>query len=297
MWRPLQSRPVHIGAVILPTDLSAPVADIAVAVEERGPGVAVPRGAHAHPGARVAVPDGRRPLPDEYPAHRRPVPHAGDRGRAHHDRPARHVHPAARPARRDRRGQGGRDARPAERRARRDRRRLRLERRGGGRPRRDLEAVGRAGAGARHAGAVEQDEASFAASTSRFEPAWMWPKPVQAGGPPILLGAGPGPKTFAKLAEWGGAGCPCRSGATRPTTRGDAAGRRRHGARPRPTLRSPSTASSPTPAARDVARPGAHRVLVPLPSEPLDASSRCSTKPPRSPRSRVAGQRASVSRT
>ena len=32
-----------------------------------GPGVAVPRGAHAHPGgAHLAVPDGRRPLPDEY---------------------------------------------------------------------------------------------------------------------------------------------------------------------------------------------------------------------------------------
>lgn len=34
-----------------------------------------------------------------------------------------------------------------------------------------------------------QDEASFAGEHVRFERIWSWPKPVQPGGPPILLGA------------------------------------------------------------------------------------------------------------
>ena len=33
-------------------------------------------------------------------------------------------------------------------------------------------------------------------------PSWAWPKPVQAGGPPVLLGSAPAPKAFAAIAEY-----------------------------------------------------------------------------------------------
>lgn len=33
-------------------------------------------------------------------------------------------------------------------------------------------------------------------------PSWSWPKPVQAGGPPVLLGSAPAPKAFAAIAEY-----------------------------------------------------------------------------------------------
>jgi len=45
--------------------------------------------------------------------------------------------------------------------------------------------------------------ASFDGEFVRFEPSWSWPKPVTAGGPPILLGGAPGPKLFAHIAEYG----------------------------------------------------------------------------------------------
>ena len=35
-----------------------------------------------------------------------------------------------------------------------------------------------------------QDEAEFHGEFVNFDPIWCWPKPVQPGGPPILLGAG-----------------------------------------------------------------------------------------------------------
>jgi alkanesulfonate monooxygenase SsuD/methylene tetrahydromethanopterin reductase-like flavin-dependent oxidoreductase (luciferase family) len=34
-----------------------------------------------------------------------------------------------------------------------------------------------------------KDEAEFHGQFVNFDPLWCWPKPVQAGGPPILLGA------------------------------------------------------------------------------------------------------------
>jgi alkanesulfonate monooxygenase SsuD/methylene tetrahydromethanopterin reductase-like flavin-dependent oxidoreductase (luciferase family) len=36
---------------------------------------------------------------------------------------------------------------------------------------------------------------------ARFEPSWSWPKPVQSPHPPLLLGAGLGPRTLAALVE------------------------------------------------------------------------------------------------
>jgi probable F420-dependent oxidoreductase len=35
-----------------------------------------------------------------------------------------------------------------------------------------------------------------------FSPSWQWPKPVQPGGPPVLMGGAPGPKLFAAIAEY-----------------------------------------------------------------------------------------------
>jgi probable F420-dependent oxidoreductase len=36
----------------------------------------------------------------------------------------------------------------------------------------------------------------------RFEPSWMWPKPVQQPRPRVLIGGAPGPVFFAHLAEY-----------------------------------------------------------------------------------------------
>jgi probable F420-dependent oxidoreductase len=47
-----------------------------------------------------------------------------------------------------------------------------------------------------------EDEASFVGDFVRFEPSWMWPKPVQQPGPPVVLGCGPGPGNFAEIVRW-----------------------------------------------------------------------------------------------
>jgi probable F420-dependent oxidoreductase len=48
-----------------------------------------------------------------------------------------------------------------------------------------------------------EDVASFAGEHVRFEPSWSWPKPSQAGGPPVLVGGAAGPTLFAHVAEYG----------------------------------------------------------------------------------------------
>ena len=47
-----------------------------------------------------------------------------------------------------------------------------------------------------------KDEASFDGEHLHLEPSWSWPKPVQRPHPPIVLGGGAGPKTFADVAEF-----------------------------------------------------------------------------------------------
>lgn len=47
-----------------------------------------------------------------------------------------------------------------------------------------------------------EDQASFHGEHVDLEPSWAWPKPVQPGGPPVLLGGSPGPKLFAHIAEY-----------------------------------------------------------------------------------------------
>ena len=46
------------------------------------------------------------------------------------------------------------------------------------------------------------DEAEFHGEHVDFEASWAWPKPKQAGGPPIVLGGAAGPRTAADVAEF-----------------------------------------------------------------------------------------------
>jgi len=46
------------------------------------------------------------------------------------------------------------------------------------------------------------DVAQFHGEFVDVAPAWSWPKPVQAGGPPVLLGSAPAPKALAAVAEY-----------------------------------------------------------------------------------------------
>src|SRR4051794_37536791 len=46
------------------------------------------------------------------------------------------------------------------------------------------------------------DVASFEGEFVHLPPSWSWPKPVQAGGPPVLIGGAAGPKLFNHIAEY-----------------------------------------------------------------------------------------------
>jgi probable F420-dependent oxidoreductase len=46
------------------------------------------------------------------------------------------------------------------------------------------------------------DVASFDGEFVRFSPSWSWPKPVQPGGPPVLIGGAAGPTLFAHIAQY-----------------------------------------------------------------------------------------------
>lgn len=47
-----------------------------------------------------------------------------------------------------------------------------------------------------------EDEASFEGEHVRFSSSWSWPKPVQRPHPPIFMGGGGGPVTYAHIAEY-----------------------------------------------------------------------------------------------
>jgi len=47
-----------------------------------------------------------------------------------------------------------------------------------------------------------EDEASFHGEHIDFGPSWMWPKPVQQPHVPVLLGASLGPRTIEGIIEW-----------------------------------------------------------------------------------------------
>ena len=46
-----------------------------------------------------------------------------------------------------------------------------------------------------------EDQPSFSGELVGFEPMWSWPKPAQKPHPPIILGGGASPKTFAAIVE------------------------------------------------------------------------------------------------
>jgi probable F420-dependent oxidoreductase len=48
----------------------------------------------------------------------------------------------------------------------------------------------------------DNDVGSFDGEFVQIPPSWSWPKPVNAGGPPVLIGGAPGPKLFAHIAEY-----------------------------------------------------------------------------------------------
>lgn len=47
-----------------------------------------------------------------------------------------------------------------------------------------------------------EEVAEFHGELVDLAPSWAWPKPVQAGGPPVLLGSAPAPKALAAIAEY-----------------------------------------------------------------------------------------------
>ena len=48
----------------------------------------------------------------------------------------------------------------------------------------------------------DNDVGSFDGEFVHIPPSWSWPKPVHAGGPPVLIGGAAGPKLFAAVAEY-----------------------------------------------------------------------------------------------
>jgi probable F420-dependent oxidoreductase len=46
------------------------------------------------------------------------------------------------------------------------------------------------------------EEATFDGTYVHLPPSWAWPKPVQSGGPPVLIGGAAGPKLFGHIAEY-----------------------------------------------------------------------------------------------
>ena len=92
---------------------------------------------------------------------------------------------------------------------------------------------------------------SFDGKYVHIPPTWSWPKPVQPGGPPVLIGGAPGPKLFAHVAEYadgwipiGGAGI--RAALDDLHAACDAAGRDSRRCRSCRSARSPTRASSTT---------------------------------------------------
>ena len=47
-----------------------------------------------------------------------------------------------------------------------------------------------------------KEVAEYSGEFVRFEPSWMWPKPVQQPRPCVLIGGAPGPILFAQIAEY-----------------------------------------------------------------------------------------------
>jgi len=64
-----------------------------------------------------------------------------------------------------------------------------------------------------------QEEAEFHGEYVDFDPLWAYPKPVQPGGPKVLLGAS-SRWTFARIAEYGDGWFPIHQDASRAAAQG-----------------------------------------------------------------------------
>jgi len=53
----------------------------------------------------------------------------------------------------------------------------------------------------------QHEVAEFHGEFVNFEPSWMYPKPLQAGGPPVLIGSR-SDKVFARIARYADGWCP-----------------------------------------------------------------------------------------
>lgn len=56
-----------------------------------------------------------------------------------------------------------------------------------------------------------EEEASYDGTHVSFAPSWAWPKPAQSPRPPVLLGAGLGPRAQEALVRWADGWMPIRS--------------------------------------------------------------------------------------
>jgi probable F420-dependent oxidoreductase len=61
----------------------------------------------------------------------------------------------------------------------------------------------------------DNEVGSFAGEFVQISPSWSWPKPVHAGGPPVLIGGAAGPKLFAHIAEYADGWIPIGGGGVR----------------------------------------------------------------------------------
>jgi probable F420-dependent oxidoreductase len=266
---------MDIGIVVLPTDLSAPVAQLAHEVESRGLASLYVGGDHTHiPAARATPFPGGSDLPDEYTRTYDPIvaltvaAHVTDRIRI-----GTCIYLSAQ-----------RDTINLAKQA------ASLDRLSGGRL--DLgvgygwnveEATDHGISwGSRRALVREQvlacralwseDEASFAGDHVGFERAIMRPKPATPHGPRVILGASPGPKTFASIVEWADGWFPVPFWGHGPDDIRRLREAAEQGSRDPAELAVIVDGVMPEPAMLDPwQEAGAEGALIPVPSESLDA--------------------------
>jgi probable F420-dependent oxidoreductase len=116
-----------------------------------------------------------------------------------------------------------------------------------------------------------EDEASFAGEFVAFGPSWMWPKPVQRPGPPVVVGCGPGPRNFADIVAWADGWFPVPFlGHTPEDVRTLWRTAEQAGRDPAEVLVSVNGVLPDAAQFETWRELGVHRVLVPLASGPLD---------------------------
>ena len=197
--------PMHIGALIFPTDLSIRPDRLAAELEAAGfESLWVTEHTHIPTSRRTPWPGGPS-CPRSTAA--RSTRTSRSTAAATRDRAAapRHRHHARRPARPDRAGQDGRLARPPVAAAA----CCSASASAGTRTRWSTTASTRSGGApwpartcSRCASCGRRRRRRSTASSCSFSPSWSWPKPVSDPHPPILMGGAGGPVTFRHVVEY-----------------------------------------------------------------------------------------------